>query len=266
MTKQSDWRPFADRLTALSKSQGQKDFLEHAFRFINEFVLVDNCTVFKVSADKNSGAEHLCTIGKLSRSLTRKLAENYIQNGFKNDPMVQTALLSAKMKVRRLSESFYDTEYKSQYFDKADLIDKVSSLHSSRNVIFIVSFYRKRSTGRFTNKEFADLQRLGPIIGRFVLRHVNLTNPGLIVRENSIQDYATHLVNDSTQIFSKLSAREREVCVCLLSGREEKDIATELKIKLATVITHRRRLYSKLNIISKVELFQLAMLSSQTLQ
>jgi len=32
----TDWRDFAERLTALARSEGQDDFLDQAFLFLNE--------------------------------------------------------------------------------------------------------------------------------------------------------------------------------------------------------------------------------------
>jgi len=157
-----------------------------------------------VSADKTSGAEHLCTFGTLNSNLADLLAEDYAKNGFKNDPMVQTALLSPKVRVRHLPGSQYSSSYRSQYF-----------------------------------AEFRDLERLAPIIGRFVLRHVRLAREKHVL-DSAYEQRITRLVEDNTQIFSRLSPRERQVCKQILLGR---------------------RLYGKLNIRSKTELFQLALMA-----
>lgn len=261
MKKISDWRPFADGLTDLARTEGQTQFLDQAFIFLNDYIHVDSCAVFKVSVDKQSGAEHLCTFGKLDANLTELLAQDYIVNGFKNDPMVQTALLSPNVRVRRLSRTHYSQAYRSQYFKKAGLVDKVTSIHTSRNVLFLVSFYRAEGNGVFTTKDFRDLERLAPIIGRFVLRHIRLRQ-NIEHSESEYEQKIAILVEDNTQIFSKLSHKEREVCQKILLGQQEKDIASSLNIALNTVITHRRRIYSKLSIVSKIELFQLALMSS----
>lgn len=261
MKKMSDWRPFADGLTALAKTEGQTQFLNQAFKFLNDFVLVDSCAVFKVSLDKQSGAEHLCTFGKLDTDLTELLAKDYVANGFKNDPMVQTALLSPNIRVRRLSRGHYSQSYRSQYFKKAGLVDKVTSIQASRNVLFLISFYRVDGHGSFTTKNFRDLERLAPIIGRFVLRHIRLRQ-NIKNTESAYEQKISSLVEDNTQIFSKLSHKERQVCQKILLGHQEKDIAESLKIKLNTLVTHRRRIYAKLGANSKVELFQLALMAS----
>jgi len=260
MTEKSDWRPFADRLTDLAKAEGTSRFLDQAFIFLNDFITVDSCAVFKVAADKASGAEHLCTFGALKPDLAKLLAEDYVAKGFKNDPMVQTALLSTNVRVRRLPRSQYSPSYQSQYFKKAKLIDKVTSIHSSKNLLFLVNFYRVEGHGKFTTEDFRDLERLAPIIGRFVLRHVRLTQSKEEL-DDTYEQKITQLVEDNTQIFTRLSDRERQICKNILLGREEKDIAESLGITLNTVITHRRRLYRKFDIKSKAELFQLALIA-----
>jgi len=260
MKEKSDWRPFADRLTELAKAEGTVRFFDQAFIFLNDFITVDSCAVFKVAADKTSGAEHLCTFGTLKPTLAKLLAEDYASKGFKNDPMVQTALLSTNVRVRRLPRSQYSPSYQSQYFKKAKLIDKVTSIHSSKNVLFLVNFYRVEGHGKFTTADFRDLERLAPIIGRFVLRHARLTQSKANLGD-AYEQKINQLVDDNTQIFSRLSDRERQICKSILLGKEEKDIADNLEITLNTVITHRRRLYRKFDIGSKAGLFQLALIA-----
>jgi hypothetical protein len=221
--KQSDWRPLATGLTSLANSEGSDHFLDRLFAFLNDFITVDSCAVFKVSTDKISGAEHMCTFGTLDDKLATLLAEDYIANGFKTDPMVQTALKSRNIKVRHLPASSYRADYRSQYFRKAGLIDKVTSIHNFRNALYLVSFYRAAKNSIFDAQDFSDLERLAPIIGRFVLSHVQLT--GLNARQRNFKEYVTEITHDRTQVFAKLSHKERDVCTAILIGEIEKEIA-----------------------------------------
>lgn len=54
---------------------------------------------------------------------------------------------------------------------------------------------------------------------------------------------------------STLTPREREVCALLLCGKTMRQIGAELSISQSTVSFHCRRLYQKLGISSRVELF-----------
>jgi len=257
--RSADWRPFAESLTRLADNEGKEQFLDLLFEFLNSFVHVDSCSVFKISADKTTGARHLCTFGSLEEGLANLLAKDYVINGFKNDPMVQTAIRSPRVKVRHLPSSHYSPNYRSQYFKKADLIDKVTSIHSSQSVLFVVNFYRIERSGEFSQIEFKDLETLAPIISKFVLSHTQLKERH---SQNDYADKVFQLINDETQIFTVLSPKERDVCRAILLGQDEKGIAAAMGISLNTVITHRRRLYSKLNITSQSELFKLALMAN----
>lgn len=253
----SDWRFLAEQLTKLTEAEGSRHFTDRLSTFLNKFVTVDSCAVFKVSVDKASGAEHICTFGFLDEKLSSMLAKDYISNGFKADPMVQTALRSKIIKVRHLPNSRYSSEYNKKFFEKAGLIDKVSSIHSGRNVIFIVSFYRAVESGRFSAQDFKDLKHLAPIIGRFVQRHAGLT--GTNTSQDNYAEQIERLTGDKTQVFAKLSPKERKVCTAILMGDNEKTIAKSMGLAQNTIITYRRRIYSKLSIGSKAELFKLAL-------
>ena len=257
-----DWRSFAEKLTALAKAEGQSTFLAKAFEFLNDFITIDSCAVFKIAADKTSGAEHLCTFGNLKPDLADLLAQDYISNGFRIDPMVRTALTSSNVKVRHIPGSQYTDNYRSQYFEKAGLIDKVTSIHTAKNVIFLVSFYRLKGHGIFDANDFKDLQRLAPIIGRFVLRHTQLTLKDGTSSEK-IDKKISSIVNDNTQIFSHLSIKEREVCQAILQGTAEADIAKAMGLSKHTIVTYRRRIYAKLHLSSKSELFRLLIIALQ---
>lgn len=253
----SDWRRFADSLTELARSEGQSRFYPRVFDFVNEFVRVESCAIFKIAADKQTGAEHLATFGNLDPALADLLAQDYVRGGFKNDPMAQTALTSPNIKVRQIPGSKYAPDYRSRYFEKAGLSDKVTSIHTRRDIIFLVNFYRAKNDDTFSAAEFKDLERLAPIIGRFVLRHVQLTDSIMSKQSSDAKIHA--MLNDKTRIFSRLSAKERLVCQHILQGLEESVIADRLDISKSTVITHRRRLYLKLDIASKAQLFKLMM-------
>ena len=127
---------------------------------------------------------------------------------------------SPTIKVRRLPRSHYSNSYRSQYFHKAKLVDKITSIQASKNILFLVNFYRQEQNGIFTLEDFADLERLAPIIGRFVLRHTRLSHDAKNLKE-VYEKRISHLVQDSTQIFSKLSLQERRVCENILMGSND---------------------------------------------
>ena len=251
------WRELSDDLARLSGAEGTSRFLDEAFRVLNSIVTVDSCAVFKVSADKRSGAQHLCTFGVLKDELAEFLAQRYVTQGFLKDPVVQTAL-PMRSRLRHVPRAQYSEAYRSDYFRKADLIDKVTSLHSSRTALFSVNFYRVRENGKFSNQDLADLERLGPILSQYVLRHVASAANNAQPDQDVVRQRVEILLDDATTIFAQLSHRERQVCKRLLLGMIEKDLADDLGVALTTVITYRQRLYAKLGVSTKDALYQLA--------
>lgn len=59
---------------------------------------------------------------------------------------------------------------------------------------------------------------------------------------------------ESLKPYQRLSSREIEVLKLLLSGKKNKDIATELNINQKTVSTYKARLFKKLKVSSVVDL------------
>ncbi|MBN1943488.1 MAG: response regulator transcription factor [Phycisphaerae bacterium] len=52
----------------------------------------------------------------------------------------------------------------------------------------------------------------------------------------------------------RLSRRQEQIVLCLLQGRSDSQIATELGISVATVRTHLCRLFGKLGLQDRIEL------------
>lgn len=65
-------------------------------------------------------------------------------------------------------------------------------------------------------------------------------------------------MNGDRNPFSRLSARELEVCVLLLSCSSIEDVAIKANIQYGTVCTHRNNIFKKLNIFSFNEFVLLA--------
>jgi two-component system, NarL family, response regulator NreC len=73
-----------------------------------------------------------------------------------------------------------------------------------------------------------------------------------------IGDYVRHLTNTPSTVFSILTDREREVLQLLAEGKTTKQIATDLRISVKTVETHRQQIMERLNIHSVAELTKYA--------
>lgn len=102
----------------------------------------------------------------------------------------------------------------------------------------------------------ASLERLFPILESVLLRQFAL-NPGSLDAEHTTIGQEERFHDFGGDV---LTTREREIAQLILIGHSSNSISLNLGISLPTVKTHRRNIYSKLQISSQAELFSLFLL------
>lgn len=93
-------------------------------------------------------------------------------------------------------------------------------------------------------------QYLLPVLSRIIESPEKISRSNLIVLSNSLKDLST-ISGGITQIYSKLSPREIEVCNLIKLGNTSKEIAETLNITPATVQKHREQIRRKLGLTNK---------------
>lgn len=71
---------------------------------------------------------------------------------------------------------------------------------------------------------------------------------------DSMSDIRKMAVLDGIKPLDPLTAREHEVLQCILEGKSNREIATDLSISESTVKTHARNIFSKYDVTSRAEL------------
>jgi DNA-binding CsgD family transcriptional regulator len=102
----------------------------------------------------------------------------------------------------------------------------------------------------------ATLERLFPILNSVILRQFAV-NPGSLDAEEMRSGQEDRFRDFGSDV---LTTREREIAQLILIGHSSNSISLNLEISLPTVKTHRRNIYSKLQISSQAELFSLFLL------
>ena len=102
----------------------------------------------------------------------------------------------------------------------------------------------------------SSLERLFPVLNAILLRQFAI-NPSSLETENTASEQEDKFHDFGGDV---LTAREREVAQLILIGHSSNSISLNLGISLPTVKTHRRNIYSKLEISSQAELFSLFLL------
>lgn len=125
------------------------------------------------------------------------------------------------------------------------------SMHSDQR--FVLESLRAGATG-YLLKDCAFEELLQAI--RSVMR--NQTYLSQTIADSVVKDYINLARNTPTSAFSILSSREREVLQALAEGKSTKEIASQLKISVKTIETHRKQIMDKLDIHSIAELTKYA--------
>jgi PAS domain S-box-containing protein len=116
----------------------------------------------------------------------------------------------------------------------------------------------KEILGHIEDEKAEFKQRIGenienillPALNRILNESGSINESNLNILKNSLSDIST-LAGGITQLYSKLSPRELEICSLIRIGTSSKEIAATLRISAATVLKHRETIRRKLGLINK---------------
>ena len=125
------------------------------------------------------------------------------------------------------------------------------SMHTDRR--FVAEILKAGAVG-FVSKDsaFEELvQAIRTVLGGKV--YLSPVAAGVVV-----DDYIRRSDYSDSNVFSALTAQEREVLQLIAEGRSTKQVAMDLHVSVKTVETHRRQIMEKLDIFSVAELTKYA--------
>ncbi|AZV78731.1 LuxR family transcriptional regulator [Parasedimentitalea marina] len=176
-------------------------------------------------------------------ALANELAAMYLDGWYRNDPLLPELLASSPgtVTLRSLDDvsKDMDAEYRQKFFDTPGLLTKTTLLGVGSDLRLFISLYQ---TGTSTAPLDPDLFVL---VGRLALLH-----------------FEQQVGSDAPALLDVLSTRERTVCLGILAGQKTELIAANIGVAPSTVVTYRKRAYSKLGISSRASLFALCRTSS----
>jgi DNA-binding CsgD family transcriptional regulator len=140
-------------------------------------------------------------------------------------------------------------EFRDVFLTRCEVSDILSFAISQESMIYYVMFLRTKG------REFASAQRwlltqLGEMIAANVRKHFSYMH---ILKDK--KQFVIGRILSESRFFQAVTARERAVCVGILTGHTSEGIGLNLAISINSVLTYRKRLYEKLHITSQNELF-----------
>ncbi|MDX5382521.1 MAG: LuxR C-terminal-related transcriptional regulator [Rhodobacterales bacterium] len=217
------------RCLALHGSPG----FAHAYLDLIDALGADQVMIFSYDADHAA-----CLMARNFRQYRtgRRLAADYLDGWFRQDPLFLRALqqVAGEVDVLRIDtlDSPMGAEYRARFFDEPGLSGKLSVLAAGTNLRLAINLYRAGI------ENWTPPDAILTILGHMALLHFERRRAGGI-----------------PDALVALSERERAVCMGMLDGKKAEAIAADLGVAPTSVVTYRRRAYDKLGISSRGELF-----------
>lgn len=156
--------------------------------------------------------------------------------------------------VRRLNLDLLDlTRREPEFYLRFGIVDGIELQWRNGQAAFHLDLYRTHRLGRLSNLDQATLSAAAGLLANLIELHASLC-------QLTVATSATQQPQDVLQIVigllgEGLTPRENAVACRIAAGMGTAEIAQEMGVMPATVITFRKRAYAKLGIGSRAELF-----------
>ncbi|CUX04117.1 LuxR C-terminal-related transcriptional regulator [Rhizobium pusense] len=186
----------------------------------------------------------------------RRVSGPYVATHWCNDPT--NLFLFEKFKrdnvylIFMSEDQVPDERYRHDCFTSTGVKHRVSLLKWHERGIIKLSFHRTERAGPFSADAMNEIVPWAEVLASLLIKH-DLVRPSPRSGVEAAERYKL-----SIGIYCpELTAREREVCGLIAVGLSSEAIALTLNVSVNTVLTFRRRAYTKLSISSQNELMRI---------
>ncbi|OAF07376.1 helix-turn-helix transcriptional regulator [Bradyrhizobium neotropicale] len=233
---------------------GRPSFPQTLIETLRRIAGVGHCMVFTFDDDRS--ARCLLDIGNIP--IGPDLGAAYSGHFHLADPNRDTIFRErasvSPFVLPAFARRMYSARYAKIFFEDADIVDKFATAIWVDRTCFYVNFYRTLDQGRFNSHQVERLKGIAPGLGAAVARHFQAQAPS-----DHNPFHKLEVLFSTSAPLTRLTCREREVCLRILSGFSSEAISADLGISLQSTFTYRKRAYKKLGIVSQNELFAIAL-------
>jgi DNA-binding CsgD family transcriptional regulator len=255
-----------DQLGKVVRDVGSARFGQAFFRLFNSTFDAKVCVVFAFPTASTPHPIVLEGLAPEDSELARKLAHEYVNGAYRDDPNVcsrNVARVPAVYCVR--ATELADTRFRRHFYEQPRIGYELVQLSSVDNVLYYLNFCRDERMGPFKGKDVIAMRKLSRFAIPALHRHTALwmesngqpLAPAAAKPCSGLKTAAT--LNHMREVFldapQGLSRREAEVCAGTVLGYTTVAIGLNLQIAPNTVATHRKRAYKKLGVCSQSDLF-----------
>jgi DNA-binding CsgD family transcriptional regulator len=239
-------------LCRLIQYTNHNNFLSHFAKFAHLWLDAEQVTIIRAPA------QHAVSLlyGENFRrpTLMPDLWDDYATRFCRIDPLLKRVDSSNRpmSSVCYLSnETINDTSYYKNMFARPSLQDKLSVVSRLDNEIILINMYRGQHAQKSPNIKQTIIKTFA-VAAAAVEAHLRPVLQSQPVKGEMPLDLS------SIPALQNLSERECEVCRHILRGLSLEGISLEMQLSFNTIITYKRRAFTKLNISTQKELFHLA--------
>lgn len=191
-----------------------------------------------------------------SNDLAQSIAQRYLSRFWGLDPaneiMIDDNDGTHSWAVRLRASDIPNVTYRSECYYSVGLVERFSLVQKRAGRTLRMNFYlgRKESFGEGVIK---NLMESAPLLMASLWRHHDATTS---VEGSSM---ACTFRQRLQKVAPTLSSRELDVCALVATGVTSEGISLELGVGVNTVLTYRKRAYSRLHISSQNELMRMLM-------
>lgn len=240
------------RLACVILTIGTPRFTHHLHHALGSLLPTSHVTIVEFSPALTPSIFLISSMRDEERAA--QSAREYFDEFYKYDPNYSAIGEIAQTKAMSIVHPDCDDFskfYRNRFFSDQKISDKLSILNENNGSIISSNIYKDQDNGMFTAAEIDNITMLAPIISAAVSRHCQALSLARIDLDMIIYAMAAKRAISFT-------ARENDVCRGILRGQSSEAIGLSLGIATSSVITHRKNLYRKLNVVSQAELFSLA--------
>ncbi len=182
---------------------------------------------------------------------------DYFERFFERDPVVRAlekATADGKIVVLRVvSEDIEESEYRQHFFEKPQVIERISFVERLQDRWLIMNVARRAPLRRFSEEEVSSLAAFSQLLFPLAAQRISAGLPPDRKDRLTVDELESRFAND----FPELSPRERQVCARTVVGMTSEATALDLGVGIGSVQTYRKRAFHRLEICSAFQLAHL---------
>lgn len=240
---------FKQHLAELVSSLGTIAFERAFMKVARELCNCEHMTVFARST--TTPPKVLLAVNNGPGQVAHDVARKYVARHWRLDPALRVESTNETVLVELHNIDIDDADYRHDCYRSVGLDRRLSLMRRLSDETVQINVYSRRGSDRPANGMLEIASNIEAIFA-LVLKHSDLVSPD----KGSLTDAFRRRLRVACP---ELPDREMDVCVAIARGLSSEAMAIEWGISVNTVLTYRKRAYSRLNITSHNELMRLMM-------